>query len=352
MLDVFYKLMWFYFFFLFFIILLCGRYNIIQGHYFIPKQAGYKISVLFIIFVTSFRFNIGYDWSSYLNFIYPTFNPLNINRLEPLDKLIISCAGYLNQPLVMFSVYAIITYANIGILIHKYSVSNFESLMIYVCLFYLTDLSTIRQAIAVSVVFYGFTFIEQRKFLKYFLVCIVAVLFHKSAVIALLFYHLYYAKPMAIVFIMVSIYTGMKVVLPKILGSILPLFMLYLEKGGIKDSSGSFQRLFYLILFIYALVFHRKKSVGLVNICAVGVALPFVLGGHTGGRLAQYFLIYYCLLLPECNKRFNINYRILFMIPFYAYFFMYLIVSVTANHSDEYVPFRWYFLEDLNQKLM
>ena len=81
--------------------------------------------------------------------------------------------------------------------------------------------------------------------------------------------------------------------------------------------------------------------------------LPWgVLGGHTGGRLAQYFLIYYCLLIPECNKRFNINYRILFMIPFYAYFFMYLIVSVTANHSNEYVPFRWYFFEDLNQNLM
>ena len=344
--------MQFYFFFLFFIILLCGRYNIIQGHYFIPKQMGYKISVLFIIFVTAFRFNIGYDWSSYLSYVYPTFNPLNISRLEPLDKLIIGCAGYFNQPLIMFSVYAVITYANIGILINKYSVSKFESLMIYLCLFYLTDLSTIRQAVAVSFVFYGFKYIEQRKIFKYFLICIVSMLFHKSAAIALLFYPLYYAKPMTTMLDIIGIYVGMKVVLPKILGSILPVFLMYLEKGGIKDSSGSFQRLVYLILFLYALVFHRKNSSGFVNICAVGVILPFVLGGHTGGRLAQYFLIYYCLLIPECNKRFNINYRILFMIPFYAYFFMYLIVSVTANHSNEYVPFRWYFFEDLNQNLM
>ncbi len=343
--------MHFYFFFIGFIVILCGRYNIVSGYYFVPKQTGYTISVLFIIFVTSFRFNIGYDWSSYLSFIYPTFNPLNISRLEPLDKLIIGCAGYLNQPLIMFSVYAIITYANIGILINKYSVSKFESLMIYVCLFYLIDLSTIRQAIAVSFVFYGFTFIKQRNFLKYFLVCVVASLFHKSSVIALLFYHLYYAKPMTIIFIMVGIYMVMKIVLPKILGSILPLFMFYIEKGGIKDSSGGFQRLVYLILFIYALVFHRKNSVGLVNICAVGVILPFVLGGHTGGRLSQYFLIYYCLLIPECNRRFSIHYRILFMIPFYVYFFMYLAVSVFVNQSNEYVPFRWYFLEDLNQKL-
>ena len=344
--------MQFYFFFLFFIILLCGRYNIIHGHYFIPKQIGYKISVLFIIFVTAFRFNIGYDWSSYLSFIYPTFNPLNISRLEPLDKLIIGCAGYFNQPLIMFSVYAVITYVNIGILINKYSVSKFESLMIYVCLFYLADLSTIRQAVAVSFVFYGFTYIEQKKLFKYFLICVAAILFHKTAAIALLFFPLYYAKPIITLFAVVGIYIGMKVVLPKILGSILPIFLMYLEKGGIKDSSGNLQRLVYLILFLYVLIFHKKKSSGLVNICAVGVILPFVLGGHTGGRLAQYFLIYYCLLIPDCNKRFNINYRILFMLPFYAYFFMYLVVSVTANHSNEYVPFRWYFFEDLNQNLM
>lgn len=344
--------MQFYFFFLLFIILLCGRYNIIHGHYFIPKQIRYKISVLFIIFVTAFRFNIGYDWSSYLSYVYPTFNPLNISRLEPLDKLIIGCAGYFSQPLIMFSVYAVITYANIGILINRYSASKFESLMIYVCLFYLTDLSTIRQAVAVSFVFYGFKYIEQKKLFKYFLICFVAILFHKTAAIALLFYPLYYAKPMIALLAVVGIYVGMKVVLPKVLGSILPIFLMYLEKGGIKDSSGSLQRLVYLLLFLYAFIFHRKKSSGLVNICAVGVILPFVLGGHTGGRLAQYFLIYYCLLIPGCNKRFNINYRILFMLPFYAYFFMYLIVSVTANHSNEYVPFRWYFFEDLNQNLM
>ena len=302
MLDVFYKLMWFYFFFLFFIILLCGRYNIIQGHYFIPKQTGYKISVLFIIFVTSFRFNIGYDWSSYLNFIYPTFNPLNISRLEPLDKLIIGCAGYFNQPLIMFSVYAIITYANIGISIHKYSVSKFESLMVYVCLFYLTDLSTIRQAIAVSFVFYGFTFIEQRNFLKYFLVCFVAVLFHKSAVIALLFYHLYYTKPMAIIFIMVSIYTGMKVVLPKILGSILPLFMLYLEKGGIKDSSESFQRKFsasFLPDFIYICACSSQKKecrTCQYLFCRCGIAFCF--GWAYRGASGTVF---FDLLLPAAS---------------------------------------------------
>lgn len=274
--------MQFYFFFLFFIILLCGRYNIIEGHYLVSKKFGYTFAILFIIFVTAFRFNIGYDWSSYLNYIYPHYNPANIGRLEPLDKLIIGCAGYFNQPLIMFASYAVITYANIGYLINKYSVSKYESLMIYICLFYLIDLSTIRQALAVSVVFYGFKYIEQKKIIKYFITCIFAVLFHKSAAISLLFYPLYYAKPAFTLFIIICVYVGMKVILPKILGSFLTVFMMYLEKGGIKDSSGSFQRLVYLLIFIYALVFHRKKSAGLLNICAVGVVLPLCVNIDVG----------------------------------------------------------------------
>ena len=342
----------FYIFFLVFIIILCGRYNIVSGYYIVSKETGFKLAILFIITVSCLRFNIGYDWSVYFSFVYPVYTPQNIGRFEPLSKLIIYCAGTLHQPLILFSVYAIVTYVNIGIIIDTYSESKFEALMLYVCFFYLITLSTIRQAAAASIIFYGFKYIDRKKIFNYILVCAFASLFHKTAMIGVLFYPLYYSSLIICFFLLVCTYVCARVLLPAMLKELAPFFLLYLERGGVRDSSGSFQRMVYLFMYIYALIFHRKKMSGILNICTIGMALPFILGGHTGGRLAEYFLIYYCLLIPDCNKRFSIQYRVLFMIPLYAYFFMYLLVSVFANHSNEYVPFRWYFLENLDQKLM
>jgi len=344
----------FYVFFICFIAILCGRYNIISGKYIVGKKTGYKMAVWFIILISCFRFNIGYDWSSYLSYVYPVYNPINTIRLEPFNRIICFVAGTLNQPIILFSFYAIITYYCVGKVIDLYSDAKYESLMIYICLFYLISLSTIRQAIAEAIIFYGYKYIVEKKKLKYFLICILAMCFHKSAIIAFIFYPIFYFKSTTIVLVSILFFVFFKIVLPKVLGAIFPLFMMYIEKGGIAQSSGNFQRLFYLVFYIYILLFYNKNSKidkGQFNICTLGVMLPFVLGGHTGGRLAEYFLMYYVLLIPKINKRFNINYRVIFLFVFYAYFFMYLYVSVEINKSNEYVPFRWYFFESLNQNL-
>lgn len=342
----------FYIFFLLFIALLCGRYNVIPGSYIVGKRTGYKISIVFIILVSSMRFNIGYDWSSYLSMIYPGFNPLNIQRLEPFNKIICTIAGNLQQPWILFTFYSVITYSLIGKTINDFSSSKYESLMIYLCLFFLSGLSTIRQEIAVAIIFFGYRYILEKKIVKYFFTCMLAMCFHKTAIIAIIFYPLYYLGLSVSIMLITIFGVFFKVILPRIVGAFFPYFMIYLN-GGLGSSSGNLQKIFYFLLFIYAFVLHKNKRehIGLLNICVIGCMLPFILGGHTGGRLGEYFLIYYTLLIPECSKRLNIKYRVVFLIPLYAFFFMYLLVSVNVNHSNEYVPFRWYFFESLDQNL-
>lgn len=345
--------MTFYICFLAFIAILCGRYNIVQGNYFLSKKIGYKIAILFIILISAMRFNIGYDWSSYLNYIYPVYNPQYFKRLEPFNRLICSLAGSLQQPWILFTLYAIITYTLIGKTISDFSCAKYESLMIYICLYYLSGLSTIRQEIAVAVIFYGYRYIREKKLFKYFIICILAMCFHKTAIIALIFYPLYYLKLSICILLLFFFGVFFKFLLPILVGALLPMFLFYLEHGGISSSSGNYQKIFYLLLFVYSFILHKKKGtyVGFLNICSIGCMLPFILGGHTGGRLGEYFLIYYSLLIPECNKRLKIKYRVLFLFPLYVFFFMYLYTSVHANHSDEYVPYRFYFLENLDQEL-
>lgn len=343
----------FYFLFLLVIAILCGRYNLIQGKYLIKKNSGYKIAIIFIIIISSIRFNIGYDWSTYFSFVYPNYNPKFLPNHEPLNKFIYMFAGQLNQPWVLFFIYAIITYTLIGIVINENSSSKYESLLIYLCLFYLPGISTIRQEIAVSIVLYGYKYIRKKRFFKYAIICFIAMCFHKTAIIGFLIYPIYNFKVSTNIFIALLLGIFLKIILPKLLDVFFPAFLVYLKKGGLGDSSGRLIKLFYLILLIYCFILQKKRitAPGLLNICTIGCIMPFLLGSHAGGRLSEYFLIYYSLLIPECNKRFKIEYRVIFLFPLYAFFFMYLYVSVNVNHSNEYVPFRWYPLENLEQEL-
>lgn len=342
-----------YYLFFIVIVFLCGRYNSKELSVLITKNTGFRLSVLFIILFAAFRFNIGYDWSSYLSFVYP-YNPANSRRLEPFDRLLCYVFGRLKSPFFFFSFYAFVTYFFIGKTIEENSSDKFESLIIYLGLFYLISLSTIRQAIAESIVFYGFRYIKTRKLLKYLFICIVASLFHKTAIIALSFYFLYKMDYLLIIVSSVCLFVFVKFLLPVVLTKCFPSFLFYLNKSGIGNSSGKFQKLVFLLLYIYIVLLRPRGSenLGMLKICTLGVVLPFVLGGHTGGRLSEYFLIYYTLLIPECNKKIKISNRVLFLVPFYIYFFVYLYISVAVNHSNEYVPYRFYFLENLNQPLM
>lgn len=330
------------------IIILSGRYNLTPGHYFVPHNIGYKIAVVFIIAVSSLRFNIGTDWNAYLDYFYPTVNTKAIERLEPTNKAIIYITDYLGQPIVFFAIYAVIIYSLICRTFEKYSVSKYESLIIYIAVFYVFSLNGIRQAAAIAVAFWGYKYIEERKPVRYFLTCAVAVCFHYSALIVFIFYPIYHLKIYWSFIASILFIIGMKVVLPVVVSNLFQAFVMYLDPNFLTDNGRGLTKIFYLLVYIYCLILHPKDSVGYLNICTLGVTLPFVIGSHTGERMAQYFLIYYCLLIPKCNKRFDINYRALFLMLFYIYFFLYLFA---CNGSNEYIPFRWYFLENLDQGL-
>lgn len=66
------------------------------------------------------------------------------------------------------------------------------SLFCYFCFFYHLSLNLMKQCIAISLVFLGFDLLKKQKKLKYiFLVFMIALLVHKSAILALLVYIVY-----------------------------------------------------------------------------------------------------------------------------------------------------------------
>ena len=340
----------FYFLFLLSLGVCSGRYNI-AGHKLFKANLGVIVACFIVFMVAVCRFNIGYDYSQYYSFMYPRFDYKIINRYELFPRLFFYIADFFNLPFLFFFFLALINYILVFNVIKKYSLSTYESIIIFISMFYLSNLSTIRQGAAVAVLFYGFKYINKRKLFKYILICIIAFNFHRTAIIGLIFYPLYYMKYIKVIYLSSIIVVFTYFILPKLLEAYFPYFLLYIKNRNLAESSGNFMKYFYLILFVYCLVNtiknkDLKNNNGYLSITTVGVLFPFILGGHTGGRIAEYFLIYFILLYPSANKKIKINKRAILLIAFYAYFFIFLFVSVFVNKSNEYVPYQLYFLAD------
>ena len=199
------------------IILIAGRYRITNLGKSRNKNINFTIVCFLIILFAALRFNVGFDWKNYVSLIYPNYSPKRIGKFEPLSLLYMKIAGSLNTPVLMFFLFSLTIYGFIAFAIFNNTVDLFESLIIYIALFYFDSLSTMRQAASVAITFYAYKYIKNRQLFKYILFCLIAFLYHKSAIIAIPLYFIYYAKPKNIILLLISILVTFKIVLPKIL---------------------------------------------------------------------------------------------------------------------------------------
>lgn len=306
-----------------------------------------------LLIMTSVRYDIGFDWSNY-NSIVHSYMAGYIDYRDAIPSLLFWCAAKLEMPELIYAMLAVCTYPAIIITLKKYATSFYESFMLYMCMFYLVSLSTMRQAAAVAVLFWGYRFIKQKKILPYLLTCIVAALFHKYALVGCVFILLFYL-PEKLFF---GLWMGGSAV-----GYLLRMFIVNNEQlknttlgwylGDYANAGGSFISIANILIGAYCFFLllwqgrtDRVWSVetrGLSKICLVGVSLPFILGSHTGGRVAEYFLIYLILLIPKGHEGFSMKVRKGMMVPFYLYFFAYLWVTAYVGKSTCYVPFKMYW---------
>jgi hypothetical protein len=328
-----------------------GRYNI-AGYHIIKPNLGYSIACLLIIFISLFRFDMGWDYSTYWRMIDPVFDYEFLKKsTEPLSFFIYSIAAYFHSPLLMYILFGSITYILVFSIINKYSLCKYESLIIYVSMFYFTSWSNLRQSLAGAVLFFGFKYIKDKKIVRYIILVIIASGFHLSAIVGIILYPLYYNKLIYTLFLLILAVIGVKYLLPIFIGDISTRYMSHLQNIDMQDNGGRSMRYVYILLFCYCFVVaiikkRIKECEGFFSIVALGLIFPFILGGHIGGRVAEYFIMYFMLLIPSVNTKINIYKRVLSMVPFYLYFFLFLFTTVYSSKSTEYVPYRFYFLTD------
>lgn len=233
-----------------------------------------------------------------------------------------------DNPQIMIFVNSLIIICSVGYSVKKLSLQPYTSCILYITLyFYFNSMNISRQYIAMGLLLIGVTFLLDNKIKHYFIIYVLAVLVHSTAIFGIVFYLLYRIKWTSKKFVILVILGG---ILPSILDKLLQLyvsFFPYYEMYGntqsatdniTSQSEGNkiLLSLFYLVFLIIGLYIRNRKEIidqkkfdFLNAIVLMGVLIGIIFYKNILiSRVEMYFTIFMIIYIPETIENFNLIY--------------------------------------------
>ena len=338
--------MFFWFVFICFLVILSGKYRISNKPLY---REFYLLCFLFVFVITSLRFDIGFDYKSYWEMVSNLqIRQEEFHYLEPTMQMFIHLSRIFSYPPLIFFIYALITNGLFFYLIWKYSGNPMLGLLVYCAFFYLPTLGFIRQGAALAIILSSYPYIIGRKPIKFILICLLAFLFHYPSLVAIIIYPLYnwisWRKLTTLILATAALF-------PLVISTIQALFpqlsyLHYLERLN-ELSGGNMVRMVFLglILVIYFIALKKNltNELSLILVSSVGVITSFVLGGHIGGRIGWYFLVFLCISVPKVLNHYPSFFRSIASCMLCGIFLSTLYVSTLSKDKLQYTPYKTIF---------
>lgn len=327
--------------------------------------------LLLFFFMSFLRWERGTDWGSYYSF----FRHLNSYKSEDyecgftiLNRIIAQFGDYT----MMLFVQACIFYALIYKCLIKFSLAPLFSLMILFVICNYAGIFFVRQTIAMSITIFSLFYIQEKKFVKFLIVILLAAAIHVSALAFVVSYYIfdrYYSFKSLLLTLLFVVLIGIVFVayIIPILSSKLWFFMKvfgYLESGLESDIGGMSpillyyrgvaSRLFSLLVILYIVKDIRKRNRlcnGLFNIYFIGVCMYLLLGAlsQTLARLAIGFEIVQIFLYPYLVCHYWFKNRLILYFIVTAYFFSRIVAP--GPYTNLFVPYKSIFNKELNVEI-
>jgi EpsG family len=156
----------------------------------------YYFTLVVFIALAGFRYKVGGDTLAYMDYFKDIpfiwqLNKFNFSQAqyEPLWIIFSSLSKSIINDFTLFQIlHAIFINIVIFRFIKQNTVYRFTTILIYYLFFYaFFDMEIMRESIAVCIFILGYPYLKQKKWLKFYLYVLLAVLFHTSAIILCIF---------------------------------------------------------------------------------------------------------------------------------------------------------------------
>ena len=307
-------------------------------------------------FLAGFRIGSGIDYNTYRS-IYnhissiTSWNIVFNYNMEPGNVFLFKTSDLIFGTHVgMFFLYGFLTtlFFMLGINNYKKDINFNIAIVIYFVISYFVSFNAMRQMLAASIVFYSFKYIRDRNLIKYIISVLISTLFHKSSIVALIFYFLnfkYYKDVFQFLYVtFILLLTLLLIFYPTPIISILKMINLYsgyIDSGRTNDKIGF---LLYTIPIVTLILYYLynsgdKKVLYLINIYLLSI--PFQFLGNSirfADRLALYSRGAEILIVSIIYKQFK-NFKLeRILIPsWYVFYFIVMIVILNSNGVIPYI---------------
>lgn len=290
----------------------------IIGIYVNKEELFFKIISVFLIIISMCRFDTEYDYFTYwivgdkslVN--NPIVNRFYQQEFEIGIKKIYDITRFLGHSQYFFIITGFITF----VLLYKIFVKESRSSLISLALCMFINLGfyeLIRQAIAVSIIFYFTRLSYEKKYFKFILIVLLSCLFHSSAILCIIFLFIprKTIDKKLWVFGTISLFIGLKYIFPFLILRVQPGYFYLLSFKAELINKNLFNLKVLTILFviiIFVEIFRKKinlfnKDFSLrgyeiyqLNIFGIGIILSlmlaFIYKGDLSRRIGMYFLVY------------------------------------------------------------
>lgn len=304
----------------------------------------YKFFILFFILwlFTICRYDVGWDYLTYVEEIKRGVNYIEESRYELFSRSIFYWAIKWKFYPLIFIIFGTIQLILLAFGIYKLSTNKALSWTIYFLfpLFFLQDLSTIRQATATAFVFVSYYWLKNNQYVKFILFIIAGSLFHQSALYGFMIFFICKKElPLFVnwlLFILSFVVGNYWMYLISTLN--IDRFNVYIN-GIYQSHSTSLLNYLYYIINLFILFNYRKlikdnpdnlKYIQLSNWGIVTFNL-FLFEPVASTRLSVFFLLFWILLLPSIVKIYKVKF--IFIMFFVIINICFLMLYVNAFNS-------------------
>lgn len=318
--------------------------------------------ILFVtIFVSGFRYNVGYDYGMYRNYFLGLDNREGI---EPFFRFLVYIfQEFFSEPQILFFIYSFFTITILWYAIRKITIYIRTSFLIYLLIpgLYINTFSIIRQGLSESIMFLAIYYYINNKNYHFIFLSLVAGLFHYAAffvafILVVLKYFLIrsYNNLIYFSFIIISLVLYQLNFAQLVIGFLVERYSQYLTL----DDKVPLIKLIVSNLFVLFIVYMRdriirnKQDLVMLNLFVFGSLVVNLFADFLPiARLSYYFIISQIIIVPNLIYSFKNNYiKFAMLILFLCYFFLMLINAfvndINATNDFKLIPYNNYFFQE------